>query len=1124
MPRVRLSVIIPYSGDPSLSRTLASLSRQSGVARQCEVIIVVDGPLEVDSLLSGIVCPFPVRVERYVREQGFRGHSAGPMRNLGARHARGSILVFIDSDCITHEDCLRRHLKAQSLGPLTAVCGKMRELPVESHYLLDQPFDTLAEGALDDSRAELEASDGRIEDCQWVDFYSCNASVPAGLFRAAGGFDESGLRCHDMELAYRLHKLGATFVYSPQAEVIHVEHPRSLTSRLEQAAGWELIRARHPELESFADDQILVTHRAYERIRAICEKDFDELTASLPGTRVEQAFVLSPRMDRKQLEARISHTPYVVMRGVDCNCYHLRLERNCWDYYLVHSDSRVDDEPSVSVVITTFNSSGSISRALKSVLAQTVQSFEVLVVDDASTDETVNVVDRFSSDGRIRLIEKSVNGGLGRALNTALEHVRAPVFVQLDADDWLEPNALDVLQRGFEDDLRVAAVYCNPIMEGPGSPPMVMKGHSVNSPLELLSYKPVQAPRAYRVKALREARGWDVSDFYEGRYFEDRLMLSRLAECFEVRFVDEQVYHVWEHPQSLSRSAPTAAAIARFDILCQRANYFGVLLDGPILKGGLGRSFRSRRGRENRRSWSVIIPARNRLELLKYCLASWFQSDYSDSEAEIIVVDDASDVPLEEALGPTGWPVRFVRSSRRRGPSWCRNRGAAMAGNEILFFSDSDQIVPPDVLRNHERRHSQRADALVTGSLLSRRCFTYLGSPSAVPQRMLGRLLDLLAFTDNFDEVTARIALDAPVSLVSYEENIWERAQEFSFTDSHVGRWIYLILACGGDLNDYEHKWMSVGTGNLSISKQLFEGLGGFSPSLKSMEDWEFGARAQARGVEFICAPETPSFHQVHPDESRWAAVDGHSARSLKRLHPELVAALDDAPDFFEPPGAEVFWNFEAHHAPEADRDTPNMSLPQIDGVCALTFDDGPHPVGTEMLLEALDAARIKATFFMLGKEISRNKVLCRRLLELGHEIGAHGWTHTSPKAMTTDEIFDGLRMTVREIGNATGFVCKFTRPCFGLFTPSFQQAASRLDLTPIGWHLSSKDWTASSQYDLKKALAVGGVNGKIILFHDGAGDPQLNVLSVKWLAGCLAQANIRPVKVSEYIAMIDDM
>ena len=1124
MPLVRLSVIIPYSGDPSLSRTLASLSRQSVAAQECEVIVVVDGQLEVDSLLSGITFPFPVRVERYVREPGFRGHSAGPMRNLGAKHAKGAHLVFIDSDCIAHEDCLRRHLNAQSFAPLTAVCGKMREIPVESHHLLDQPFEVMAEGALDDSRAELETPDGSPERCQWVDFYSCNASVPTKLFRAAGGFDESGLRCHDMELAYKLHKLGATFVYSPQAEVLHVEHPRSLTSRLEQAAGWELIRARYPELESFADDQVIVIHRSYERVRGVCETAFDELTAPLSGTRVGQAFVVSPRIPREELEAHIGQTPYVVMRGVDCNYYHLRLERNCWDYHLIHSDSGLDDEPSVSVVVTTFNSSAFVARALKSVLAQTVQSFEVLVVDDASTDETVEAVDSFGSDGRVRLITRAVNGGLARALNTALEYVRAPVFVQLDADDWLEPRALDVLLGGLEDDPRVAAVYCNPITEGPDSSPLTQEGYGADSPLDLLVYRPVQAPRAYRVAVLREARGWDVSDSYEGRYFEDRLMLSRLAERHRVRFIDEQVYHVWEHPQSLSRSAQTAAAVARFDILWRRANYFGALLDGPVLKGGLGRSFRSRRGREAARSWSVIIPARNRVELLKYCLASWLQSDFSNSEAEIIVVDDASDVPLEKTLSPMGWPVRFIRSNRRRGPSWCRNRGAAMAGNEMLFFSDSDQIVPPDVLRNHERRYAQRAEALVMGSLLSRRCFTYLEQPSAVPRRTLGRLLDLLAFTDDFDEVAARIASDAPVSLISCEENIWERVQELSFTDSHVGKWIYLILANGGDLNDYAHKWMSVGTGNLSVPKHLFEELGGFGASLKSMEDWEFGARAQTRGVDFICAPETQSFHQVHPDESGWAMVDGCSARALKRLHPELVAALDEGPDFLEPPGAEVFWNSDGRHAPEADRGAPDLLLPQVDGACALTFDDGPHPVGTEVLLEVLDAAGIKATFFMLGKEISRNKLLCRRLLELGHEIGAHGWTHTSPRTMTTDEIFDGLLKTVRVIGDATGCACKLTRPCFGLFTPSFREAARRLNLTPVGWHLSSEDWAASSQYELKKALAVSGVNGKIILFHDGAGDLHLNALSVKWLAGCLAQANIKSVKVSEYIALTGDI
>src|SRR6185369_5272331 len=115
----------------------------------------------------------------------------------------------------------------------------------------------------------------------------------------------------------------------------------------------------------------------------------------------------------------------------------------------------------------------------------------------------------------------------------------------------------------------------------------------------------------------------------------------------------------------------------------------------------------------------------------------------------------------------------------------------------------------------------------------------------------------------------------------------------------------------------------------------------------------------------------------------------------IKRLHPELVAALTEAADYTSPPGAETFES-STYHFTQSSEEEPRDDFPQVKGVCALTFDDGPHPVGTEMLLEVLEAAQIKATFFLLGKEVSRNKILCRRLVEMGHELGAHGWIHVS--------------------------------------------------------------------------------------------------------------------------------
>lgn len=97
----------------------------------------------------------------------------------------------------------------------------------------------------------------------------------------------------------------------------------------------------------------------------------------------------------------------------------------------------------VSVIIRTFNRAHCIATAIKSVLAQTCEDFEIIVVDDGSTDETVRVLQAFS-DPRIRLLRHESNRGVGAACNTGIIESRGAVVAWLDSDDaW----RLEKLQR-----------------------------------------------------------------------------------------------------------------------------------------------------------------------------------------------------------------------------------------------------------------------------------------------------------------------------------------------------------------------------------------------------------------------------------------------------------------------------------------------------------------------------------------------------------------------------------------------------------------------------------------------------------------------------------------------------
>lgn len=102
--------------------------------------------------------------------------------------------------------------------------------------------------------------------------------------------------------------------------------------------------------------------------------------------------------------------------------------------------------PTFSVIVPVWNGARSIAQALDSVLAQTRPDWEAIVVDDASTDTTADMVRAYvRRDPRVRLIERVRNGGAASARNDGLAAATGEWLVVLDDDDWMAPDRLDRL-------------------------------------------------------------------------------------------------------------------------------------------------------------------------------------------------------------------------------------------------------------------------------------------------------------------------------------------------------------------------------------------------------------------------------------------------------------------------------------------------------------------------------------------------------------------------------------------------------------------------------------------------------------------------------------------------------
>lgn len=130
----------------------------------------------------------------------------------------------------------------------------------------------------------------------------------------------------------------------------------------------------------------------------------------------------------------------------------------------------------ISVIIPLYNKETSIRRSVESVLTQSFQNTELIIVDDGSTDSSAEIV-RNINDSRIRLIEQE-NGGPSKARNTGIKHARGDWFVFLDADDVLVPNALSLFHKLSLEHQDVDIFDCNRYLSHDGI--LELQHHPIN--------------------------------------------------------------------------------------------------------------------------------------------------------------------------------------------------------------------------------------------------------------------------------------------------------------------------------------------------------------------------------------------------------------------------------------------------------------------------------------------------------------------------------------------------------------------------------------------------------------------------------------------------------------------
>ncbi len=181
--------------------------------------------------------------------------------------------------------------------------------------------------------------------------------------------------------------------------------------------------------------------------------------------------------------------------------------------------------------------------------------------------------------------------------------------------------------------------------------------------------------------------------------------------------------------------------------------------------------------------------------------------------------------------------------------------------------------------------------------------------------------------------------------------------------------------------------------------------------------------------------------------------------------------------------------------------------------VVALTFDDGPNARTTPKLLDVLERAHVRATFFVVGRAVLRRPDIVRRMLRDGDEIGNHTQTHAHLNFLLTQKaIGNEIDAAQSAILAAGGRPARYLRPPFGARDFAALDAARRRGLRVVMWTAMLGDEPAGAPSgDLARQLLGQVHDGAIIVMHDGdAGRPGLGGRTYESAAANIVIARLR--------------
>lgn len=348
--------------------------------------------------------------------------------------------------------------------------------------------------------------------------------------------------------------------------------------------------------------------------------------------------------------------------------------------FLIQNTKKIDNKPLVSIIMPTYNREDIILNAINSVLNQTYENWELIIIDDGSTDNTLNLLNNIQNT-KIKILSYSTNKGHSFARNEGLKKTTGKYVMYLDSDNEWDSRYIETMVGAFLELPDADAIYSGQLLyENYDSKPHAIRFGSYNKPL------------------LHNRNYIDINCFSHKNYIYD--VMGGFNEDL-IKLVD------WEFILRISNefkiySIPVLLSKYYISNSSNRVTDFPFDYDEKAAKILTENNFVSKKYENLSHKISIIIPSYESLNELKLCIETILSFNLDDF-VDIIVVDNNSSIEVKKYLEDlkSKQKIKLIKNNVNYGFTFAVTQGIAMSDNNSdILILNNDAVLTEGALEH----------------------------------------------------------------------------------------------------------------------------------------------------------------------------------------------------------------------------------------------------------------------------------------------------------------------------------------------------------------------------------------------------------------------------------------